>query len=99
MGAERLVVGKRRGTISYGSRDGASAITTSHILEILADRVKAAASLQELYEALTAFEEEVELHHEGLGVEEALVEYIDLDHLPTFGGEPPKNMVGVRSWV
>jgi hypothetical protein len=73
-------------------------MTTPHILEILANRVKDASSLQQLYEALTAFEDEVELHHEGLEVEDALAEYIDLDHLPTFGGEPPKNLVGVRSW-
>jgi hypothetical protein len=89
---------ERRGTISYGSRHGASAMTTPHILEILANRVKDASSLQQLYEALTAFEDEVELHHEGLDVEDALAEYIDLDRLPTFGSEPPKNMVGVRSW-
>jgi hypothetical protein len=73
-------------------------MTTPHILEILANRVKDASSLQQLYEALTAFEDEVELHHEGLEAEDALAEYIHLDHLPTFGGEPPKNMVGVRSW-
>jgi hypothetical protein len=93
-----VVVGKRRGTISYGSRDGASAMTTPHILEILANRVKTSSSLDELYRALTAFEDEVERHHEDLEVEDALAEYIDLDRLPTFGGEPPKNMVGVRSW-
>jgi hypothetical protein len=71
-------------------------MTTPHILEILANRVKAAASLQELYQALTAFEEEVERHHEDLEVEDALAEYVD--RLPTFGGEPPNNVDGVRSW-
>jgi hypothetical protein len=73
-------------------------MTTPDILEILATRVETASSLDELYRALVAFEEEVERHHEGLEVEDALAEYIDLDHLPTFGGEPPKNTVAVRSW-
>jgi hypothetical protein len=73
-------------------------MTTPDILEILAKRVETASSLQELYEALMAFEDEVERHHEDTEVEDALAHYIDLDHLPTFGGEPPKNMDGVRSW-
>src|SRR5450631_1479391 len=73
-------------------------MTTLDILEILAKRVETASSLQELYEALTAFEDEVERHHEDLEVEDALAQYIDINRLPTFGGEPPKNMDGVRSW-
>jgi hypothetical protein len=74
-------------------------MTTPDILEILAKRVETASSLDELYRALIAFEEEVERHHDGLDyVEDLLRQYVDLDHLPTFGGEPPKNMDGVRSW-
>jgi hypothetical protein len=75
-------------------------MTTANILEILATRVGTASSLDELYQALVAFQEEVERHHDEFAddVEGALAQYIDVDRLPTFGGEPPKNMVGVRSW-
>jgi hypothetical protein len=73
---------------------------TPDILEILAKRVETASSLDELYRALIAFQEEVETHHEDFAddVEGALDRYIDIDSLPTFGGEPPKNVDGVRSW-
>ena len=75
-------------------------MTTPDILEILAKRVETASSLDELYRALIAFEEEVETHHDDFAddVEGALDQYIDISRLPTFGGEPPKNMDGVRSW-
>jgi 3',5'-cyclic AMP phosphodiesterase CpdA len=75
-------------------------MTTPEILEILATRVETASSLDELYRALVAFEEEVEHHHEDFAddVVGALAQYIDIDRLPTFGGEPPKNMDEVRSW-
>jgi hypothetical protein len=75
-------------------------MTTPDILEILATRVETASSLDELYRALVAFEEEVECHHEDFAddVVGALAQYIDIDRLPTFGGEPPKNMDEVRSW-
>jgi hypothetical protein len=75
-------------------------MTTPDILEILATRVETASSLDELYRALVAFEEEVERHHEDFAddVVGALAQYIDIDRLPTFGGEPPKNMDEVRSW-
>ena len=72
--------------------------TPPDILDTLAKRVENASSLEELRTALIAFQEEVESHHEDTDVEDALREYIDLDHLPTFGGEPPKNLDGVRSW-
>jgi hypothetical protein len=73
---------------------------SADILETLAERVEAASSLEELRTALIAFEEEVESHHEEFAddVEGALSQYIDLHRLPTFGGEPPTNMEGVRSW-
>jgi hypothetical protein len=75
-------------------------MTTPDILEILAKRVETASSLDELYGALVAFEEEVETHHKDFAddVEGALDQYMDINRLPTFGGEPPKNMDGVRSW-
>jgi hypothetical protein len=78
--------------------DGVQHMTTPDILEILAKRVETASTLDELYRALITFEEEVERHHGDTEVEDALAQYIDLDHLPTFGGEPPKNVDGVRSW-
>jgi hypothetical protein len=75
-------------------------MTTPDILETLAKRVETASSLNELYRALIAFQEEVETHHDDFAddVEGALSQYIDVGRLPTFGGEPPKNMDGVRSW-
>jgi hypothetical protein len=74
--------------------------STPDILEVLAKRVEAASNLDELRKALIAFEEEVERHHEEFvdNVEGALIQYIDVHRLPTFGGEPPKNVEGVRSW-
>jgi hypothetical protein len=75
-------------------------MTTPDILETLAKRVETASSLDELYRALIAFQDEVETHHDDFAddVEGALDRYIDIDRLPTFGDEPPKNMDGVRSW-
>jgi hypothetical protein len=75
-------------------------MTTPDILEIFAKRVETASSLDELYRALIAFQEEVETHHDDFAddVVGALAQYIDIDHLPTFGGKPPKNMDEVKSW-
>jgi hypothetical protein len=75
-------------------------MTTPHILEILAKRVEAASNLDELRAALIAIEEEVESHHVGSAddVEGTIALHLDLDHLPTFGGEPPETIEGVLSW-
>src|SRR5271156_6218714 len=81
-----------------GAMGGPTMTTPPDILDTLAKRVENASSLEELRTALIAFQEEVESHHDDTDVEDALREYIDLDHLPTFGGEPPKNLDGVRSW-
>jgi hypothetical protein len=75
-------------------------MTTPHILEILAKRVEAASNLDELRAALIAIEEEVESYHVDSAddVESTIALYLDLDHLPTFGGEPPENIEDVLSW-
>jgi hypothetical protein len=75
-------------------------MTTPHILEILAKRVEAASNLDELRAALIAIEEEVESHHVDSAddVEGTIALHLDLDHLPTFGGEPPETIEGVLSW-
>jgi hypothetical protein len=72
---------------------------TPGMLETLAKRVEGACSLDELRMALITFQEEVE-HHDDFAddVEGALGQCIDVDNLPTFGCEPPKNLDGVRSW-